>query len=92
MTQLSEATVVVEVLSPKTRATDYLVKPGDYASVATIAVYLIVDPDAPRIDVLRRTDLGLELAEQAVGLEAINDLPVIGAQLALSEIYPTSAA
>ena len=89
---VSQATVVVEVLSPKTRATDYLEKPRDYGSVPSVDVYLIADPDAPRIDVLRRADAGLELAEQAVGLDAVIELPGLGVSLALAAIYPASAA
>lgn len=87
-TEVIAATLVVEVLSPKTRSTDYLQKPRDYASVPTIAVYLIVDPDEPRIDVLRRAETGLELSQQVEGREALIDLSEIGAQLALADIYP----
>jgi Uma2 family endonuclease len=88
MTALSAPTIVVEVLSPKTRTTDYLEKPRDYGSVPTIEAYLIVDPDEPRIDVLRRAETGLELAETAEGREAVIDLSAIGVQLALADIYP----
>jgi Uma2 family endonuclease len=91
MTQLSAPMVVVEVLSPTTRATDYLEKPGDYGSVPSVQVHLIVDPDGLRIDVLHRTEDGLVLAEQAEGLDAVIDLPGIGAVLALAEVYEAAS-
>lgn len=47
-----------------------------------------VDPDNPRIDVLRRTADRLELAEQAAGREAVIDLAAIGVQFALVDLYP----
>ena len=82
------AAIAVEVLSPGIRATDYLEKPRDYGTWPTMQVYLIVDPDSPRIDGLRCTTDDLELAEQAEGREAVIELAPIGARLALEEIYP----
>jgi Uma2 family endonuclease len=41
--------VVVEVLSPSTRHIDLSAKLADYFRVASLAHYLIVDPDRPRI-------------------------------------------
>jgi Uma2 family endonuclease len=85
---LAAPTVIVEVLSPSTRSTDYLVKTLDYASIPTVDTYLIVDPDEPRVDVLRRVDGRLELADQAVGLDAVIELPSVGVSLALRDVYP----
>jgi Uma2 family endonuclease len=85
-------TLVVEVLSPSSGATDYLRKTRDYASVPSIDIYLIVNPDSPIIDVFRRVGDALEMQEQAQGLDAIIDLPSIGAKLALADIYPPDAA
>jgi Uma2 family endonuclease len=86
-TRLTDPVVLVEVLSPSTRATDYMVKSVDYASVASVAVYLIVDPDEPRIDVLRRDDGALRPQMQLDSLNAVIDLPEIGVALTLAEIY-----
>lgn len=41
--------IVVEVLSPSTRHIDLSAKLADYFRVASIAHYLIVDPERPRI-------------------------------------------
>jgi Uma2 family endonuclease len=87
-TALSQPVVVVEVLSPSTRATDYLAKSIDYASVPSVEVYLIVDPDEPRIDILRREGAALVFAETITDREAVIDLPGIGAALPLADVYP----
>jgi len=86
-TRLTDPVALVEVLSPSTRATDYLVKSTDYGSVASVAVYLIVDPNEHRVDVLRRVDGVFEPQPQFEGLEARIELPEIGIELTLAEIY-----
>jgi Uma2 family endonuclease len=90
-TRLTDPVVLVEVLSPSTRATDYLVKSKDYGSVVSVAVYLIVDPDDHRVDVLRRVDGVFEPQPQLEGLEAKIALPEIGVELTLAEIYADAA-
>lgn len=87
-TRLAAPTVIVEILSPSTRSTDYLRKPRDYASVPSVEIYLIVDPDSVRIDVLRRVGDGLELAEELEDRDAVIALGSTGASLALADIYP----
>jgi Uma2 family endonuclease len=86
-TQLGAPSVVIEVLSPSTRSTDYLRKPRDYGSVESVEVYLIVDPDTVRIDVLRRTAEGLELVEEVDDVTASIALGSTGVALALADIY-----
>ena len=86
-TRLTDPVVLVEVLSPSTRATDYMVKSTDYGSVVSVAVYLIVDPNDHRVDVLRRVDGVFEPQPQLEGLEARIELPEIGVELTLAEIY-----
>jgi Uma2 family endonuclease len=70
--------VVVEVLSPSTRRFDRLVKAGLYAEHG-IDWYLLVDPDEPRIEVLRRRGAGFEAAMSAAGdevLDLVDPFPV----------------
>jgi len=86
-TVLTDPVVLIEVLSPSTRATDYIVKSTDYGSVASVSVYLIVDPNEPRVDVLRRVGGVFEPQPQLEGLAATIELPEIGIELALAEIY-----
>lgn len=90
-TRLGAPTVVIEVLSPSTRATDYLRKPRDYGSVESVEVYLIVDPDTVRIDVLRRTAEGLELMEDVDDVTASITLGSTGVTLSLADIYADAA-
>ena len=90
-TRLVDPVVLVEVLSPGTRATDYVVKSADYGSVPSVAVYLLVDPDEPRIDVLRREDGRLMPGEQVNEPGAMLDLPEIGVSIALADIYEAPA-
>jgi Uma2 family endonuclease len=87
----SEPSIVVEMLSPSTRSVDDIKKTSDYGSVPSIEVYLIVDPAEPSVDVFRRTSKGLEFVEQLTALDAVIELPSIGAKLALSDIYPPEA-
>jgi Uma2 family endonuclease len=86
-TQLAEPRVVVEVLSPSTQSTDYLRKPRDYGAIPSIDTYLIVDPDSPRVVVLRRTAEGLELDQDYTEFNDVIALDVIGATLSLADIY-----
>jgi Uma2 family endonuclease len=89
-TQLGAPSVVIEVLSPSTRSTDYLRKPRDYGSVESVEVYLIVDPDTVRIDVLRRTAEGLELVEEVDDVTTSIVLGSTGVALEVSEVYAGS--
>lgn len=86
-TRLVDPVVVVEVLSPSTRAVDYIVKSHDYGSVPSVMVYILVSQDEARIDVVRREGALLEAVAQLEGLDAVLDLPEIDATLPLREIY-----
>ena len=49
----ADATLVVEVLSPSTRASDRREKLRQYGTLPSITAYLIVEPDVRRIEVAR---------------------------------------
>jgi Uma2 family endonuclease len=80
--------VVVEVLSPSTQSTDYLVKSVDYGSVPSVDVYLIVDPREPRAAVLRRGPTGLVMEREITGSSGEIPLPEINAVVRFIDIYP----
>lgn len=80
-------TVVIEVASPTSLAVDYLQKPRDYESVETITSYVILSQDTKRAAILRRSGDELLLEGEAIGAEAVIELPEIGVSLPLSEIY-----
>ena len=86
-TRLTDPVVLVEVLSPSTRATDYIMKSADYSSVPSVAVYLLVDPFERHVDVLRRVDGVLMPAEDESEQTPVIELPEIGVSLTLAEIY-----
>jgi Uma2 family endonuclease len=84
---LREPRLVVEVLSPSTTATDYLVKTEDYSSVPSIAQYWIASQEEPRIDVLMRKDGKLTLAASHSQSDAVLAIDDIGISMTLAEIY-----
>ncbi|WP_428541637.1 Uma2 family endonuclease [Rhodopila sp.] len=78
-------TVVFEVMSPSTALTDRRVKAMEYAAVATIQSYVMLETDRPEITVRRRSS-GWE-AETIAGIDANLDLPEAGVTIPLAAIY-----
>lgn len=81
-----EPRVVIEILSPSTTRYDRFQKLEEYKLHDAIKVILLIDTEAPRVTVWRRNVDGWGNAE-VTGLEAIIDLPEIGAELPLAELY-----
>lgn len=81
-----EPAVVVEVLSRSTRRHDEGEKKDAYFSIASLAVYLLVEQDDARLTAYRRTEQGF-VAEVYEGLQATIPLPEIDAELPLRERY-----
>lgn len=79
-------TVVIEVLSPSTRAFDSHLKLVEYKGNATVREVLLVDTVTPRILVHRR-DGEVWREEVVTGLEAIIDLTAIGTELPTGDVY-----
>jgi Uma2 family endonuclease len=78
--------VVVEVLSSRTRRTDEGEKKDAYLSLPSLRVYLLVEQDEAAVVALRRTDQGF-VREKYQGLQAVLPLPEIDSELPLSELY-----
>lgn len=78
--------VIVEVLSRGTRRVDMGEKREGYLSIASLAVYLMIEQDEPAVIAYRRSDQGFE-REVYQGLEAVIPLPEIDCELPLAEIY-----
>jgi Uma2 family endonuclease len=78
--------VVIEVLSPSTRRIDEGEKMLAYTAIASLGVYLLVEPDRAEIVLLRRTADGF-VREVHDGLDATIPLPEIGCELPLAEAY-----
>ena len=81
-----EPTVVVEVLSDSTRRLDLGEKKDAYISIASLEIYMLIEPGVPAVVVFRRTDQGFA-REVWEGLESTIPLPGIGVELPLGEIY-----
>ena len=82
-----EPRVVIEVLSPSTMSFDRIRKIPEYQTVPTVAHILLVDTEAPRVDVLSRNPDGTWRQDKLDGREATIDLPAIGASLSLADVF-----
>lgn len=83
---LLNPTLLIEVLSPSTEASDRGGKFAEYRRIASLREYLLVAQDQPRIERYVRQDNGWLLTETA-GLDATVSLEAIGCVLALREVY-----
>jgi Uma2 family endonuclease len=82
-----EPRVVIEVLSPRTMTFDRIRKLPEYQTIATVAHILLVDTEAPRIDLLSRDKEGGWVQSKCDGLDARVDLPAIQASLDLADVF-----
>lgn len=91
-TSIAGATIVCEVLSDSTRATDFLVKLQDYQSVPSIRAYAIFWQDLPKAVVFRRAGAVLQKAEEPEGMDAAIEFPEVGADLRFADLFDWLAA
>lgn len=85
-----EPTVVVEVLSRRTRRIDEGEKKDAYLTIPSLGVYLLIEQDAPEVVLFRRTEHGF-VREGYEGLDAVLPLSEIEIDLPLAEIYEGAA-
>ena len=78
--------IVVEVLSPSTRHIDLSAKLADYFRLPSIAHYLIVDPEKPRI-IHHARATGDTILTRIVSDGRIR-LDPPGLEIAMADIYP----
>jgi Uma2 family endonuclease len=88
---LADPRLVVEVLSPSTQATDYMVKTEDYGSVPGIGIYWIVSADEPRVDVIERVDGRLKLVATLEGRDAVLNAPALDLSIRMADLYDDKA-
>jgi Uma2 family endonuclease len=79
-------TVLIEVLSPSTEASDRGRKFAEYRGIPSLREYLLVSQDLPRVERYARQAEGW-LLTVAEGLEAKVRLDAIGCALDLAEVY-----
>jgi Uma2 family endonuclease len=82
-----EPRVVIEVLSPSTMTFDRIRKLPEYQTIESVVQILLVDTEAPRIDVLSRDKDGAWVQAKHDGVEAHIDLPSINASLKLADVF-----
>lgn len=78
--------VVLEVLSNRTRRLDEGEKKDAYLSIPSLRVYLLIEQEEALVVAFRRTDHGF-VREEYVGMQTVLPLPEIEAELPLLEIY-----
>ena len=83
---LTNPTVLIEVLSPTTEASDRGRKFAEYRGIPSLREYLLVSQDQPRIERYARQAEGW-LLTVAEGLEAKVRLDAIDCALDLAEVY-----
>lgn len=79
--------VIIEVLSPSTEAIDRGEKLANYAQIRGLSEYMIVDPNAVRIDLYSRIENDAWRLELLSNSEAKLRLRSLGIELPLAEIY-----
>ncbi|AWB21120.1 Uma2 family endonuclease [Methylobacterium currus] len=83
----AEPRLVVELLSPSTRDFDAFDKLEECKPVASLAVILLVEPNAPGIALWRRDADGAWQRRLAAGLDQMIELPEFGMTPALADVH-----
>jgi len=79
--------LIIEVLSPSTESYDRCKKFQHYRALDSLQEYVLIAQDQARIERYLRQPSGEWLLSDAVGLEAVIDLPSIQCKLALADVY-----
>ncbi len=81
-----EPVILIEVLSKQTRRIDLGEKKDAYLAIPSLAVYVLIEQEAPLVVAFRRSDAGF-VREVHEGLDAVLALPEIGVTVPLAEIF-----
>lgn len=79
--------VILEILSDSTEAYDRGRKFLHYQLLDSLAVYLLVSQDAPRIEIFTRQQNNAWLYAEFHGLDAVVEIESIGCNLRLGDVY-----
>lgn len=79
--------VILEILSDSTEAHDRGRKFLHYQLLDSLAVYLLVSQDTPRIEMFTRREDGTWLYAEFHGLDAVVEIESIGCNLRLGDVY-----
>jgi Uma2 family endonuclease len=78
--------LIIEVLSPSTEAVDRGIKFRHYRQAPTLQAYLLVQPDAPRVEGFTRNGTGQWVLKD-YGFEDEIELPALGCRIAVKDLY-----
>jgi len=78
---------IIEVVSDSTETYDRTTKFKHYRQIETLKEYLLVARKWPGIDRFARGENGLWTLNVAEGLDSVLELPTIGCQLKLADVY-----
>jgi Uma2 family endonuclease len=84
---LLNPTLIIEVLSPATEAYDRGKKFEHYRTIESLAEYVLVSQERPRIEQFVRQEGDRWLFTATPGLDGRVILPSVGCELALAEVY-----
>lgn len=84
---LLNPTLLVEVLSPSTAAYVRGEKWERYRSITALREYVLIDADRIHVERYERRDDGTWLFSETADLGATLELPAIGCEVSLSELY-----
>lgn len=84
---LLNPTVIIEVLSPSTEAYDRGAKFEFYRMLESLSDYLLVSQSSPTIEHFTRHADDRWLLATCKGLEAVAEIPSIGCELRLADVY-----
>lgn len=79
--------VIFEVLSDSTERMDRRLKADCYRTLPSLTTYVLVSQDEPRMEILTPQPNDAWRMDVVKGLNAVLDLPVIGCQLRLADVY-----
>lgn len=85
--EASEPVLVVEILSPTTRAFDRNDKLEEYKTVETLEYILLVDPNYPQVRLYERGVGRAWTSNRLAGLDAVVEMPILGLKLTLGDLY-----
>jgi Uma2 family endonuclease len=82
------AVVIFEIVSPGSGRTDRIVKPREYAAIPSLRGYCIIESTSVGLTVLqRRGEAETWRAGTLLNLRDVLDIPEIGIQIPVSELY-----
>ncbi|MCQ0986854.1 Uma2 family endonuclease [Jiella marina] len=84
----NEAVLVAEILSPSSLATDFGEKAQEYTALDSLAHYLVLSQDEPRVWLWSRDEEGVfKRPEMIVGQDETVELAGLGIAITLAELY-----